>query len=132
MDSKAKRPASAGARSSSRHDDADAFVADPKDGPGRVNDDLAEELAEGFVETATSGDPGDDESLDATAPEDIGGPFVPTGATEELADDADASNPRDATREPLPRATAADPTSASEADEIDETDGLRAPAPEHE
>jgi hypothetical protein len=128
MASKGKRPASSAPGSTRRHDDADAFIPDPKGGPGRVSDELAETLAEDFVEAATSGEGPGDDSLDAAAPEEIGGPFVPTSATEELADDTDASNPDDATREPLPRATAADPAPARDADDIDEG-ALRAPAP---
>jgi len=38
-----------------RSDDADAFIPDPEDGPAIAGDDLAEALAEEFVEGATSG-----------------------------------------------------------------------------
>jgi hypothetical protein len=88
----------------SRPDDANAFIPDPEDGhPARADDDLAESLGEHFVEAATAGDDNDDAPVD----EEMGGPFVVTAADEELAGDTDASNPPDATREPLPRANAA-------------------------
>jgi hypothetical protein len=93
-------------RPAQRSDDADAFIRDPGDGPARTRDDLAEALAEDFVEAATRGNEVLDEDLDRPVPEELGGPFVVTRAREELADDVDASNPTDAQREPLPRAVA--------------------------
>jgi hypothetical protein len=63
-------------------------------------DPLAEELGEHFVRTAVSGE--DDAEDDEETPEERGGPFVETSARTELADDIDASNPPDATREPFP------------------------------
>jgi len=87
-----------------RSDDANAFVPDPADGPARAPDDLAEGLAEEYVEAATSGEDPDERELDASVPEEIGGPFVETNAEDELAASPDGSNPPDAEREPLPRA----------------------------
>lgn len=77
--------------------DDDAFVS-----RARSNDPLAELLGEAAVSAATSGgvDPG--ESLDEGVEEDNGGPFVEATDSTELADDTDASNPADATREPFP------------------------------
>jgi hypothetical protein len=127
MASRTKRPTSGTARSTDRHDDSEAFIPDPNGGGA---DDLSELLAEDFVKAATSGEaPDDEDGVDAAAPEEIGGPFVATSPADELADDADASNPPDATREPLPRATAAEPTPGRDADDIDE-DALRAPSRE--
>lgn len=85
-----------------RSDDANAFIPDPGDGPARTADDLAETLGEDFVEAATTGEDADEHLLDASFPEEIGGPFVETAAGEELIDDVDDGNPPDATREPLP------------------------------
>jgi hypothetical protein len=85
-----------------RSDDGNAFIPDPGEGPARAPDDLAESMAEEFVEAATTGEDRDEELLDATFPEEIGGPFVETAAAEELIDDVDDGNPPDATREPLP------------------------------
>jgi hypothetical protein len=130
MASKTTRPASAARGDTNRHDDGEAFIPDPKNGPGRIDDDdLPESLAEGFVKAATSGEAGDDDDVDAATAEEIGGPFVVTSPAEELAADADASNPPDATREPLPRATAAEPAPGRDADDIDD-DALRAPSRE--
>src|SRR5438874_2268891 len=112
MASKPRRPGPSDSRGGSRHDDLEAFIPDPEDGRGRVDDDLPESLAEDFLEAVTSGGTPNDETSEAAVPEEIGGPFVPTSPAEEFADDADASNPPDATREPLPRAMAADPTPA--------------------
>jgi hypothetical protein len=101
-----------------RPDDANAFVPDPAGGPARAPDDLAEELAEEYIEAATSGEDADEQELDASVPEEIGGPFVETTAEEELAASSDESNPPDAKREPLPRPNAG--VIAEPAPEIDE------------
>ena len=89
-----------------RSDDADAFLPDPDGGPARVPEELAENLAEEFVEAATSGQDRDEEALDASFPEELGGPFIETGPGEELAGSVDDMNPPDAEREPLPRPVA--------------------------
>jgi hypothetical protein len=68
----------------------------------RADDDLAEELAEEAVLSMTSGEDRLIEDRDAAVEEEEGGPFVVTGAAEELADGTDESNPEDATREPFP------------------------------
>jgi hypothetical protein len=115
-----------------RSDDADAFIPDPGEGPARINDDLAENLAEEFVEAATTGEDRDEELLDATFPEEIGGPFVETAAGEELIDDVDEGNPPDATREPLPMPNAGLTTSPPEElseDVADEADAGRGQPP---
>jgi hypothetical protein len=87
-----------------RADSADAFIRHPDDGPVEVDDDLAETLGEDFVHSATSGEDQTDEVLDQVVSEEIGGPFIETGAEDEFADDVDPSNPPDAEKEPLPRA----------------------------
>jgi hypothetical protein len=99
-----------------RSDVGDAFIPDPEGGPARADDDLSESLAEKFVEAATSGEDRDEEALDAPSPEEIGGPFMVTSPVEELARHSDADQPPDATREPLPRATAGDPSAGGEGD----------------
>ena len=86
-----------------RHDDANAFMPDPDGGPARIPDDLAEDLAEAFVDSATRGDDADDAKLDGVVAEEIGGPFLETSAVDEFANDTDGANPPDAEREPLPR-----------------------------
>jgi hypothetical protein len=103
-----------------RSDDGNAFLPDPGDGPARVKDDLSERLAEEYVEAATSGEEPDEERLDESVPEDIGGPFVVTRASEEIAHDIDETNPEDGTREPLPRAIGADPTPGRDIDELND------------
>jgi hypothetical protein len=87
-----------------RADSADAFIRNPDDGgPIHTDDDLAESLAEEFVHSATSGEEQTEEALDQLVPEEIGGPFVETSASEEFADGYDESNPPDAEQEALPR-----------------------------
>jgi hypothetical protein len=86
-----------------RADSADAFIRNPDDGPIRLDDDLAETLAEEFVHSATSGEEQTEEALDQMVPEEIGGPFVETSASEEFAEGTDESNPSDAEAEALPR-----------------------------
>lgn len=88
-----------------RADTADAFIRDPGDGgPFRIEDDLAESLAEEFVHSATSGEDHSDQAMDQMVPEEIGGPFLETSAEEEFADGTDESNPPGAEVEPMPRA----------------------------
>ena len=81
-----------------RTDDSDkAFVG------SRAKDDLAEEMGETWVATATSGEDESQEVYSQNVPEDEGGPFVPTTAGQEFAEGTDASNPEGAKREPFPR-----------------------------
>jgi hypothetical protein len=90
-----------------RSDDADAFIPDPSDdGPARSSDDLAEVLAEDFLESATRGNDVYEDEHERSLPDEVGGPFVVTDADEELADDVDESNPADAEPAPRPRAVA--------------------------
>ena len=89
-----------------RSDDADAFIPDPSDGPAHSNDDLAEVLAEDFLESATRGNDVFEDERARPLSDEIGGPFVVTDADEELADDVDASNPVDAEPSGRPRAVA--------------------------
>src|SRR3954465_14124102 len=84
-----------------RSDDGNAFMPDPGDGPARIRDDLAENLAEDYVLAATQG-PEVEEDRDQIVPEEEGAPFVETTAAEEFAHDTDEANPVDASREPLP------------------------------
>jgi hypothetical protein len=86
-------------------DDANAFMPDPEGGPARIDDDLAESLAEEFIQSATRGSD-DDEALEGLVPEELGGPFIETSAAEEFANDTDDMNPPDAEPEPLPRPVA--------------------------
>jgi len=88
-----------------RSDDGNAFMPDPEDGPARIRDDLAENLAEDYLQAATQGMEVE-EDHDQVVPEELGGPFVETSAAEEFALDTDEANPEDASREPLPRPVA--------------------------
>src|SRR5690348_3425673 len=85
-----------------REDHADAFLPDPDGGPARTSDDLAEELAEEFLKSATSGEYVSEDELDREVPEESGGPFIISTARHEFARDVDASNPIDANREAVP------------------------------
>ena len=85
-----------------RSDDGNAFIPDPEGGPARTSDDLAENMAEDFLQSATSGEDHAEQSLDEVVAEEFGGPFVETSAREEFASGTDESNPPDADREPLP------------------------------
>jgi hypothetical protein len=86
----------------SRSDDADAFFPDPGGGRARVWDDLAEALAEGYVASATSAEDQGGDGHEQAVEEEIGGPFVPSTAGREFADDVDASNPPRSKRAPFP------------------------------
>jgi hypothetical protein len=78
--------------------DGEAFIHG-----ARTNDDLAEQLAEEFVEAATTGEAEGEDVLNQLVPEERGGPFVVTTAGTEFAEGTDASNPKGSKREPFPR-----------------------------
>ena len=99
------RPLLAAHGARQRSDDANAFMPDPEDGPARISDDLAEDLAEDYLQAATQGMEVE-EVHDQIVPEEIGGPFVETTAADEFAHDTDEANPEDASREPLPHPVA--------------------------
>src|SRR4029078_2131984 len=71
-----QRPLPAPARHR-RSDDGTAFMPDPEDGPARIRDDLAENLAEDYVQAATQGMEVE-EDHDQIVPEELGGPVVET------------------------------------------------------
>jgi hypothetical protein len=73
------------------------------DGPRSPKDDLAEELGEEVIAKATTGEDDGEDALDQVVPEEQGGPFVQTNASQEFASGTDASNPKGAKREPFPR-----------------------------
>jgi hypothetical protein len=75
----------------------------------RTGEPLAEELGEAFLQSATSGEESEPERRERILPEEEGGPFVRTRASQEFAYDFDESNIADATREPLPKTSIADP-----------------------
>ncbi len=75
----------------------------------RTPEPLAEELGEAFLESATTGEAREPERHERILPEEMGGPFVRTRASQEYAYDFDESNIAEATREPLPKTSIADP-----------------------
>lgn len=89
-----------------RPDDGNAFFPDPSDGRARAPDDLAQELAEEFLSSATSGEEQGEEGREAVTTEESGGPFIQTTGGVEFAEGTDASNPADAEVEPFPTANA--------------------------
>lgn len=93
-----------------RTGDRDAAFVNRADKPG---DDLAGELGESFLQSATSGEESAMEIQNAETEEEQGGPFIETTAQEEFADDVDESNPEDAEPAALPT-TASDTESEEE------------------
>ena len=69
----------------------------------KSKDPLAEELAEDAVAAMTSGQDALADDLAAEVTEESGGPFVPSTGSVEFAGGHDASNPKNADREPFPR-----------------------------
>jgi hypothetical protein len=92
------------ASSRPRRDDGQAFLSG-----FRTGEPLAESLGEAFLESATSGEESESERHERILPEEVGGPFVRTRASQEFAYDFDESNIAEATREPLPKTSIADP-----------------------
>jgi hypothetical protein len=114
-----------------RTDDANAFMPDPEGGPAQIADDLAENLAEEYLQAATQGNDAE-EDLDQVVPEEIGGPFIETSAAEEFAHDTDEANPLEAEAEPLPRSGAgliSIPGEEEAAEDEEEAAGLQAEPP---
>lgn len=92
-------------RSSSQpRDDGHAFLTGFHTG-----EPLAEGLGESFLQSATSGEESESERHERVMTEEDGGPFVRTRASQEFAYDFDESNIAEATREPLPKTSLADP-----------------------
>ena len=85
-------------KSEPREPDPQSFVEQP-----RSSDDLVEELGEEFVQEVTGAEYKAEDTLNEEVAEEVGGPFVTTGADTEFAQGTDPSNPPDATREPFPR-----------------------------
>jgi hypothetical protein len=85
-----------------RHDTADAFMRENPNGPQHAPDDLAEELAEEFLLSATRAEETHANIDDDDLPEDLGGPFIETSADTELASGIDETNPIDAEPAELP------------------------------
>jgi hypothetical protein len=81
-----------------------AFLRGPK-----TSDTLAEELGEAFVEAATSGEDAEPNRHERLTTEEMGGPFIVTSGQEEFAAGTDESNIAEATREPLPKTSKAEP-----------------------
>jgi hypothetical protein len=67
-----------------------------------TEDDLREELGEGYVQSMTSGQQAAEDQRDERVIEEYGGPFIVTTAATEFAPGTDGSNPIDAERAPFP------------------------------
>jgi hypothetical protein len=108
LDPKYARELLAKARESANDDDKPealhAFLKRAKTG-----DSLAEGLGEAFIEAATSGEEAEPNRHEQLTTEEQGGPFVVTSGQEEFAAGTDESNIAEATREPLPRTSKAEP-----------------------
>ncbi len=64
------------ARRRVRKDSGDAFIPDPGAGAAHTDDTLAENLAEEYLESATSGEERGEEAMNELVSEEIGGPFI--------------------------------------------------------
>lgn len=85
-----------------RRDGADAFFPDPGEGPALAPDDLAEELAEEFLTSATTGHEQGGSVYDQVVDEENGGPFVMSSKRKEFAHGFDESNIKGAEPEAFP------------------------------
>jgi len=95
-------------RSITRHDRANAFVAEPETNEGPAPDDLAEYLGESFLASATGGDDSDAALHDEMDIDELGGPFIETDAGVELAPPRDGDAREPAEPEPFPTALRSD------------------------
>ena len=85
-----------------------------------AEDDLAEEMGEEFVMTATSGEQAAEDLRNQDVPEEVGGPFVETSARTEFAYGADPSNPQDAEPSAFPMVIESLEENDSEEDDSEE------------
>jgi hypothetical protein len=67
-----------------RRDTADAFIPDPEGRQAHADDTLAENLAEVFLESATSGEEQAEEKMNELVLEELGGPFVEDTLVEDI------------------------------------------------
>jgi hypothetical protein len=69
-----------------RHDGADAFIPDPDDGGDAesARDEMADLLAEMFLEGAVNGDQGPGGDFEGALAEETGGPFLVTDGLQEF------------------------------------------------
>lgn len=91
-------------RSITRHDRANAFVAEPDTNEGPRPDDLAEYLGESFIASATGGDDSDATLHDEMDIDELGGPFIETDAGVEMGGAREGEAPEPAEPEPFPTA----------------------------
>lgn len=98
------RPSSFNGQSQKRRDNADAFFPDPGEGPALAPDDLAEELAEEFLTSATTGHEHGGAAYEQVVEEESGGPFVVSSKRREFAHGFDESNIKGAVPEAFPTA----------------------------
>jgi hypothetical protein len=112
-----RRRTASGDSHSGRSDSGDAFFPDPGGGPIRLSDDLAEELAEEFLASATTGQEQGEEGHEQFVEEEIGGPFVTTSSSTEFAHGFDASNIPGTRPEAYPTSSAARAADDDDSDE---------------
>jgi hypothetical protein len=77
-----------------RMDGANAFIPDPDDSGAHSDDTLAENLAEVFLESATSGEERAEEMMNELVLEEIGGPFVEDQPMEDVVPEFPAPDKR--------------------------------------
>jgi len=85
-----------------RRDGGDAFFPDPGEGPAWAPDDLAEELAEDFLVSVTTGQEQGVEAHERFVDEEIGGPFVTTSPRMQFGRSYDDSNRPEVESEAFP------------------------------
>ena len=88
-------------RSTNEHDE-DGFVSASGRVRGEPSEELAENLGEAFLESATSREESLTDRQQRTLESESGGPYTITEGGEEFASGTDEMNPPDATREPFP------------------------------
>jgi hypothetical protein len=76
-----------------RMDDGNAFIPDPEGGEAHSDDTLAENLAEVYLESATSGEEQAEHMLNSLVSEEIGGPFIEDEPIDELESEVDPIPP---------------------------------------
>ena len=107
-----------------RSDDGNAFIPESALRNG-TKDDLAQQLAEDHQRAVTTGEDDAEEARDVLVPEEIGGPFIVSGAADEFGEtmqgeDVDPSDDTEVEVNPFPQAVGGLAIASAEAAEQEE------------
>lgn len=93
-------------REAARSDGGVAFLPDPESGPVLTDDELAENMGQEYLTSATSGEEATPDDGEALRVEELGEPLLETSTDEELAKDDDEDDEEEEVTQPAGRTSA--------------------------